>query len=126
MTVLLNRSAAQQAALNAYIQATQTPGNPLYQQLLTPAEFTQQFGISTSDLNQYASIIASQGFTIEGADGGRRYIGFTGTVAAAEATFHTQIHTYTATDGSVHYGPVSGPQLPALYASGGARHHRPR
>ncbi len=117
MTVLLNRSAAQQAALNAYIQATQTPGNPLYQQLLTPAEFTQQFGISTSDLNQYASIIASQGFTIEGADGGRRYIGFTGTVAAAEATFHTQIHTYTATDGSVHYGPVSGPQLPALYAA---------
>lgn len=48
MVLLLKPSPAQQAALDALVEAQQDSQSPLYHQWLTPAEYGAQFGASRS------------------------------------------------------------------------------
>src|ERR1035437_9062989 len=50
ISIVFNRTAAQQADLEALIAAQQNPASPLYHQWLTPDQFGKRFGMAQADL----------------------------------------------------------------------------
>jgi subtilase family serine protease len=115
MLLVLQSSAAQQAGLDALVEAQQDPGSPQYQQWLTPAEFGAQFGASQAQLSFVTAWLAAHRFTVEEVSSGRRLIVFSGTAAQVSSAFHTELHRYNV-DGVEHIANSSDPQIPASLA----------
>ncbi len=112
MLLVLKSTAAQQAALDALVEAQQDPSSPQYQQWLTPAEFGAQFGVDDSDLTLITAWLAAHGFALEEISAGRRLIVFSGTAGQVSSAFHTELHQYLV-DGRQHISNSSDPQIPA-------------
>src|SRR5271170_3622303 len=55
MTLALQRTPEQQAALDALSEALQNPGSPLFHKWLTPQEFGQHFGLTQNDLDRVSA-----------------------------------------------------------------------
>jgi hypothetical protein len=115
MLLVLKRSDAQEAALDALLDAQQDPNSPSYHQWLTPDEFGQQFGPGDQDMQTVAAWLASYGFQIGGISRGRTVIEFSGTAAQVQQAFHTEIHKYVL-NGEAHWANASDPQIPAALA----------
>jgi subtilase family serine protease len=115
MMLVLESSPAQQAALDALVEAQQDHGSPQYQQWLTPAEFGAQFGASEPQLSLVTTWLTAHGFTIEEISAGRRLIAFSGTAGQVTSAFHTELHGYSV-DGAEHISNSSDPQIPAQLA----------
>jgi pseudomonalisin len=111
----LQRSAEQQAALDAYSEALQNPRSPFFHQWLTPETFGLHFGLSQNDLNRVAGWLSAQGFTIDEIPSGHWSITFSGTAALAESAFRTEIHYYRVA-GEVRYANSTDPQIPQALA----------
>src|ERR1700733_1013139 len=80
MTLNFNRSATQQASLNALLAAQQSPSSSSYRQWLTAAQFGEQFGMSQQDLDQVTAWLQAQGFTVNTVAESRTSIRFSGTM----------------------------------------------
>ena len=65
MLLVLEPSAAKQAALDTLVAEQQDPGSLLYHQWLSPAEFGARFGADDSALAQVIAWLTVHGFTIE-------------------------------------------------------------
>ncbi len=115
MLLVLQLSAAQQAALDALVEAQQDPGSPQYQQWLTPTQFGAQFGVDDADRALVTAWLAAHGFTVEEVPAGRRLIVFSGTAVQVSSAFHTELHRYRV-DGIEHIANSSDPQIPAALA----------
>jgi subtilase family serine protease len=113
--LVLQPSAAQQAALDALVEAQQDPGSPQYQQWLTPAGFGAQFGVDGPELALVTAWLAAHGFAIEEISAGRRLMVFSGTAGEVASAFHTELHRYRI-DGIEHIANSSDPQIPAALA----------
>ncbi len=111
MLLVLKRSDAQEAALDALLDAQQDPNSASYHQWLTPDAFGQQFGPGDQDVQAVAAWLASHGFQIGGISRGRTVIEFSGTAARVQQAFHTEIHKYLV-NGETHWANVSDPQIP--------------
>lgn len=94
MVLMLGGSDAQEQALRQLIAEQQDPGSPEYHHWLTPAEFGRRFGPSDNDVAAITGWLQGQGFRVEPAPNGRRYLIFSGTSAQVEAAFQTQMHRY--------------------------------
>ena len=94
MSLLFNRSAAQQDDLNHLLAQQQTPGSATYHQWLQPAQFAARYGVSQSDLQAAAAWLRSQGFTLDAIPPSADRIDFSGTAAQVNAAFHTEMHRY--------------------------------
>jgi len=112
MTLILKRSAAQQAALARLLQNQQDPVSSQYHRWLTPEEFGHRFGFSQADIKAVSSWLESQGFTIVDVPLSRNLIVFRGTVQTVQSAFRTSIHSYLV-DGAAHIGNSNEPSLPA-------------
>ncbi|HKO20803.1 MAG TPA: Ig-like domain repeat protein [Acidobacteriaceae bacterium] len=115
ISLVLQRSAAQQQALNGYLSDLQNPASPRYHKWLTPSQYGAQFGISDSDLATVESWLQSQGFRIDRAPQARNIIQFSGTLGQIQAAFHTSVHRFVV-NGESHFANVSDPQIPAALA----------
>jgi hypothetical protein len=115
ITVVFNRSAAQQASLDALIAAQQNPSSPLYHQWLTPDQFAARFGMSDSDRDKVQSWLQQQGFVIESVARSKNAIRFSGTVQQVEAAFSTQMHNYRI-NGVQHFAASTELSVPAAIA----------
>lgn len=115
MTINFRRTAAQEASLQALLQAQQTPGSPNYHQWLTPAQFGQQFGMSSADLAKVSAWLQQEGFTVNGVAQSANSIWFSGNVAAVERAFQTQIHSYNL-NGETHFANATNISVPAAMA----------
>jgi Pro-kumamolisin, activation domain/Bacterial Ig-like domain (group 3) len=115
MTINFRRTAAQEAGLQALLQAQQTPGSPNYHQWLTPAQFGQQFGMSSADLAKVSDWLQQEGFTVSSVAQSSNAILFSGTVATAERAFQTQIHSYSL-NGEKHFANATNISIPAAMA----------
>ena len=102
MTMYFQPTAAQKAALDALIEAQQTPGSRYYHQWLTPQQYGSLFGMSDADLASVKAWLESQGFTIEGVANGRNSITFSGTAGQVESAFATELHRYLSR-GETHF-----------------------
>ena len=94
MTLNIGPSVAEQAELDALLEAQQNPKSAQYHQWLTQEEFGARFGLTEADLSQVTGWLETQGFTVKSVAPSRNLITFSGTVAQAESAFHTQIHQY--------------------------------
>jgi hypothetical protein len=115
MTINFRRTEAQEASLQALLQAQQTPASPNYHQWLTPAQFGQQFGMSPADLAKVSAWLQQEGFTVTSVAQSSNSISFSGNVAAAERAFQTQIHSYTL-NGEKHFANATNISVPAAIA----------
>jgi len=112
----LQPSAAQQAALDALVEAQHDPQSPLYHHWLTPAEYGARFGASPQDLSRIAGWLTEQGFVVEEIPDGKRQIVFSGNAGQVEDAFHTQIHRYVV-EGVSHVANSQDPQVPSAIAA---------
>jgi len=115
ISMVFNRSAAQQADLDALIAAQQDSASPLYHQWLTPDQFADRFGMAQADLDKVETWLQQQGFSIDSVARSRNLIRFSGTVAQVELAFQTQMHHYTA-HGEQHFAPSTELSVPAALA----------
>lgn len=115
MVLELEPSAAQQAELDALVEAQHDPHSPLYRQWLTPAEYGARFGASAQDVVRITAWLRSHGFRVDEVAASNRSIQFSGTAAHVAEAFHTEIHRYDV-DGVEHIANVQDPQIPAAFA----------
>jgi subtilase family serine protease len=115
MMLELEPSPAQQAELDALVEAQHDPQSPLYRQWLTPAEYGARFGAGAADLARIRAWLRGHGFTVDEVAASNRLIQFSGTAAQVADTFHTEIHRFKV-DGVEHKANVQDPQIPAAFA----------
>ena len=107
---------AQQTALTQLLIDLQNPASSSYHQWLTPEQFSARFGMSSADLNQVQTWLQSQGFTVTEVGRGGQFVKFSGTVAQAQAAFHTQIDRVNV-NGVEHIANLTAPSLPRSLAA---------
>ena len=115
ITLVLKRSAEQQAALARLLQDQQDPASSQYHRWLTPEQFGERFGFSQADIQAVSTWLESQGFTIVDVPPSRNLIVFRGTVQAVQSAFRTSIHRYLV-DGEAHIANSNELSLPASLA----------
>ena len=116
ITIAFNRTAAQQADLEALIAAQQNPSSPLYHQWLSPDQFAARFGMAQTDIDKVQSWLQQQGFSIDSVARSKNTIRFSGTVGQVELAFQTQMH-YFKNNGATHFAPATPLSVPAAVAS---------
>jgi hypothetical protein len=115
MLLTLQRSAAQETALQQLMDAQQTKGSASYHAWLTPTQFGQQFGPSDADVQAVTDWLTKQGFQVAKVAAGRTAIEFNGTAGQVRTAFHTEIHKYVM-NGETHVANASEPAIPAALA----------
>ena len=115
MSIVFNRSAAQQADLEALLAAQQDATSPLYHQWLSPDQFAARFGMAQSDIDKVQSWLLQQGFSIDSVARSKNLIRFSGTVGQVEQAFQTQMHFYTV-EGEKHFAPAATLSIPSAIA----------
>jgi subtilase family serine protease len=115
ISIVFNRTPAQEADLNNLIAAQQNPASPLYHQWLTPDQFAVRFGMSVSDLEKVQGWLQQQGFSIDSISRSRNVIRFSGTARQVEAAFATEMHSYNV-NGARHFAPSTLLSVPAAIA----------
>jgi Pro-kumamolisin, activation domain/Bacterial Ig-like domain (group 3) len=115
VTINFQRTAQQEASLQALLQAQQDPGSPSYHKWLTPAQFGQQFGMTAADIAQVTAWLQQQGFTVTSTAASSNAIFFSGSVAAAERAFQTEIHNYSV-NGETHFANSTQISIPSALA----------
>jgi subtilase family serine protease len=115
ISIVFNRSAAQEADLQALIAAQQNPASPLYHQWLNPDQFGARFGMAQADLDKVQTWLQQQGFSIDSVARSRNMIRFSGTARQVENAFATQMHYYKM-NGVQHFAPSTELSVPAALA----------
>jgi hypothetical protein len=115
VTLVLQRSVAQQQALMQYLGDVQNPSSPSYHKWLTPAQYGAAYGVSDSDLQTVETWLQSHGLKIEKVPLARNAIQFSGTTGQIESAFQTSIHAFSI-GGATDYANVSDPEIPAALA----------
>ena len=115
ISLYFNRSAAQQADLEALLAAQQDPASPQYHRWLTPDQFAARFGMAQSDIEKVQSWLQQQGFSIDSVARSRNMIRFSGSVGQVESAFATEMHYYNVS-GDRHFAPSTALSVPAAIA----------
>ena len=115
MLLVLQRSAAQQAAVQKLIDAQHDPASPTYHQWLKPGEFGKQFGINDSDVENVKAWLQAKGFTVNKTNLAKTTIDFSGTAGQVENAFHTELHRYLK-NGVPFHSNNKDPEIPAALA----------
>jgi hypothetical protein len=110
-----NRSAAQQADLDALLAAQQNPASPLYHRWLNPDQFAARFGMAQADLDAVKGWLEQQGFSVDSVSRSHDLIRFSGNVRQVEQAFQTQMHYYMV-EGTRHFAPSSELSIPSALA----------
>ena len=115
MTLVLTRSAEQEAELQKLLADQQNPGSANFHKWVTPQEFGEYFGVAQSDIDQVTGWLQSQGFVVKGADPGRQRIEFSGSAAQVRAAFGAEIHRFSV-NGEEHMANAQEVSIPAAFA----------
>jgi len=122
ISLVFNRSAIQQSALDALVAAQQNPASPLYHQWITPDQYAAQFGVADSDIAAAESWLEQQGFAIDSVSRSHNRILFSGTAAQVASAFGAPLHYYLAPATALqpaqkHFAPSADLTLPSALAS---------
>ena len=116
VTLVFNRSAAQQADLDQLLATQTNPASPLFHHWLTPGEFGARFGVAASDIAAAQTWLQSHGFTIDNIS--RDRITFSGNAAQIQQAFGAELHHFRLPAGNgnqseLHFAPAAELSLPA-------------
>ena len=112
MSLMFKRTAEQDAAVQKLLADQQDPSSPSYHKWLTPEQYADRFGLSTTDMSKVVSWLQSQGFTVDRVSRGRTQLWFSGPVSRIETVFRTEMHRYMV-DGEMHFANGVEPAVPA-------------
>jgi subtilase family serine protease len=115
LTLVLSRSADQQAAFDAFVAGQYDQSSPNFHQWLTPQQIGAQFGPAQADVSTISGWLASHGFAVKSVSADRMSIQFSGTAGQVQSAFHTSIHNLSV-NGKAHIANMSDPQIPAALA----------
>ncbi|HVC21698.1 MAG TPA: S53 family peptidase [Vicinamibacterales bacterium] len=101
------------SALEADVEATQTPGTPGFRRFLSVPEFVQRFAPSQQDISIITQYLAGFGITVTDVYADHLVIKATGTAAAFDQAFSVDLHDYTR-DGRYFHRPRRRPRIPVL------------
>src|SRR5579872_216155 len=116
MTLVLKKSAEQDAALAALLKQQQDPASPMFHRWLTPEQYADRFGLSQGDIARVVDWLQSAGFRVIRVARGRDSIAFSGTAQQVEDVLKAEIHYYFV-DGRRHYASASEPSVPEALAN---------
>lgn len=111
ITIHFQPTAAQEADLNQLLKNLQNRTSSQYHKFLTPAQYTERFGLSTSDMNKVVAWLQSKGFTDVQPSPMRTSVSMSANAAAAENAFQISMHRYQV-NGKEHFANVNDPVLP--------------
>jgi subtilase family serine protease len=106
----LQRSAAQEKAVEAFIDALHDPKSGDFHRWLSTAEFGARFGVAASDLVTVQRWLAGRGFHVNSVYPSGMIIDFSGTAGLVKAAFHTEIHQLEV-NGVAHFANASNPSI---------------
>ena len=115
LTLILKRSAARQAALDALVAHQLEPGDAAYRRWVRPEELFASFGPAPADIARVRGWLAGHGFTVHGMSADGMTIGFAGTVGQVEDAFGTRMHMLSHR-GETHFANLDEPRIPASLA----------
>ena len=107
----LQRSAAQEKAVEAFIDALHDPKSGDFHRWLSTAEFGARFGVAASDLVTVQRWLAGRRFHVNSVYPSGMIIDFSGTAGLVKAAFHTEIHQLEI-NGVAHIANASNPSIP--------------
>ncbi|MGA2716035.1 MAG: protease pro-enzyme activation domain-containing protein, partial [Bryobacteraceae bacterium] len=113
--IMLKPSAAQKSDLEKLLAAQQNPSSPDFHKWLTPEQFADRFGVSSSDNSKVVAWLQSEGLTVNESARGRNWVAFSGTVANISRAFKTEIHRYQV-NGAMHIANATDPAVPEALA----------
>ncbi|MGI4827402.1 MAG: S53 family peptidase, partial [Janthinobacterium lividum] len=116
ITLVFNRSSAQETDLQGLLAAQQNPASPLYHQWLTPDQFAARFGVADSDISAVENWLQTQGFSIDSVGRSRNRINFSGNAGQVSQAFGAPLHHYKV-QGVTHTAPAADLSVPAALAS---------
>ncbi len=111
MLMVLQRSPAQETALESFMAEQMDRSSPNYHHWLTPTEFGQLYGPAEQDIDTVTKWLTLHGFQVENVAAGRTTIQFSGTVGQVQTAFHTSIHEYVV-KGEQHWANSIDPSIP--------------
>jgi hypothetical protein len=114
--LVLQRSPAQQAALENLIERQQQPTAPEFHQWITPQQFGERFGASEQDIAKVTAWLESHGMRVHGVMNNASFIDFAATARDVRETFGTQLHYFKVGDNK-HPALVQDPMIPAAMAT---------
>ena len=101
-----------QAALTALLGRLYDPSSPDYRHFLSVAEFTEQFGPTSSDYQAVADFAQANGFTVTGTPANRLIVPISGSVEQINAAFHVSMNVYRhPTEDRTFFSPDREPSL---------------
>lgn len=112
LQLVLVRPARLEAALDDYMQAAQTPGNPNYHVWLTAEEIGAKYGPDSRDIAAVRSWLELHGLQVNSVSASGMMIDFSGTAGQIAETFKTEIHILDV-NGERHTANMRNPQIPA-------------
>ncbi len=115
LTLQLKPSASQQSDLAQLLAGQQNPSSPDYHRWLTPEQYADRFGLSSTDLATVKAWLEQQNLKVTGVARARNWISFSGTVGQVQQAFQTQIHQFSV-NGQTHIANVTDPSVPAALA----------
>lgn len=111
LQLLLRRSAASEAALSAYMERQQTPGDPAFHHWLTPAEIGAKYGPSNTDIATVTDWLQMHGFQVNSVSPSGMRVDFSGTAGQIIESFRTEIH-HLEVNGKQHVANMQDPEIP--------------
>ncbi|MBW8802797.1 MAG: S8/S53 family peptidase [Catenulisporales bacterium] len=87
------------AGLEAYARAVSDPNSASYKHFLSTTEVRNRFGASQAQIDAVSQWLKAAGLTVTGSN--QHWIDITGTVAAAQKAFGTQLHNFATPDGTL-------------------------
>jgi subtilase family serine protease len=116
LQLLLQRPADSEAALSAYMDRLQTPGNRDYHNWLTAEQLGATYGPSTADIDTVSAWLQMHGFQVNGVSPSGTRIDFSGTAGQVIEAFKTEIHQLDV-KGEKHFANMQDPQIPEALSS---------
>ena len=115
LTLVLQRSTEQQAALDQLVIDQQNPSSPYYHRWLTPGEFGERFGVSKSDLAVIRNWLSSEGLHVDWIAPSSTFLGLSGTAADVGRAFGVAVENYNV-KGEIRFSVSAEPTVPAALA----------
>ncbi len=115
MILQLSRSAADEQALQQYIDSLHDPASPNYHRWMPAADFGAAWGSAPADRAAVVQWLESHGFTVNSIAPGGMTVDFSGTAAHVREAFHTAIH-HLNVNGVPHVANMSDPEIPEALA----------
>jgi len=115
LTVVLQRTPAQEAAFQKLLADQQDAASPDYHRWLTPAEAGARFGPSSSDIAAVKGWLQSQGLQVKWVAPSGVFIGVAGAATDVGHAFQTEVHRYSV-NGLERVSVSSDPMIPAALA----------